>query len=249
MPNRYCRDELIKVALDMVHLPNLEAHDMPHGVVQQDAFAIQWLQDILDFWYNMIPFSSTVTSAPLPIAAHQSTLVLPEDLILDVRNGYIVRTILDNPQSNKRMRRLPFQKFLPRTVHYSNAVQASILYPYFYCIIGRQGNQQTMMVAPVPTVNVLGTLWYYQLPPRLEAGDKPTAPSDYICAEYIRVRALEWANLIEPGMAQKFCDKLVGAAKAAGLLNEPEDDEVPFDDLTLQRGTGYSNTYAWMGPI
>lgn len=196
----------------------------------------------------MVPFSTTVTSAPLDITAHTNTLLLPEDFILDVRNGYIVETISNNYQSNRRVYRLPFQKLLSRNIHFSNSVSASVPHPHCYCIVGRQGNQQTMMVAPTPTVNVVGTLWYYQLPARLEAGDKPSVPSDYVCLEYIRVRALEWDNLIEPGTAQKFCDKLIGAAKATGLLNEPEDDEVPFDEMQLQRGNQYTSTYAWMGP-
>jgi len=39
--------------------------------------------------------------------------------------------------------------------------------------------------------------------------------------------------------------------KAAGLMNEPEDDEIPFDDLTFRKRSSVSllqqNTYAWMG--
>src|SRR6267143_459704 len=99
MPNRYNRDELIKIALNMANLPNLNIHDMPDGVVQQDAHCIQWLQDILDFWYHMVPFSSAVTVTTLTCLANTSTMQLPDDFILDVRNGYLVPTIQDDMTS------------------------------------------------------------------------------------------------------------------------------------------------------
>ncbi len=79
----------------------------------------------------------------------------------------------------------------------------------------------------------------------------PDFPSDYVCIEYIRIRAREWANVIDIGTAKMFCDKVVSGMKAAGLMNEPEDDEVPFDTLVFRNKGNmgmYSNSYSWLGP-
>lgn len=248
MPNRYTRDELIRIALSMAQLPNLDIHDIPNGVVQIDAFSIQWLQDILDFWYHMVPFSSTVTSASLNLSANNNTVSVPTDFILDVRNGYLVQTITNDTLSYKRMYRLPFQKWLNRSL--SSQKSTNVLFPSTYCVLGRDGvGVQTVKVSPTPTQSVLGTLWYYQLPPILNSNSIPTFPNDYVCTEYIRLRALEWARVFEPGTSQRFCEKIVAGMKAAGLMNEPEDDEIPFDDLVYRRqpGSGLYATYAWMG--
>lgn len=249
MPNRYCRDELIKIALQMAQLSNLEIHDMPTGTVSQDAFSIQWLQDILDFWYHMVPFSATVKNVALSCIANQNYVVLPSNFILDVRNGYTVRTISNDPLSLRRITRMPLQKFINRRLTYQKSV--TNIFPWFYCIQDTDtlGNQ-LMQITPTPTVSTVGELWYYALPPLLDAGDKPRFPSDYVCIEYIRIRALEWSRIMEPGTAQKFCDKIVAGMKAAGLMNEPEDDEIPFDTQVWGKGLDslYANTYAWMGP-
>src|SRR5438105_7481773 len=170
MPNRYCRDELIRIALNMVQLPNLDIHDIPSGVVQQDAFCIQWLQDILDFWYHMVPFSASVISTALNVTANSVSVTVPNDFIVDVRNGYLVQTIIGDTHSYRRVVRVPLQKWLNRSLMYQRT-STDILYPSFYMI---QGNM--MKVTPTPTVNVTGTLWYYQLPPTLASNDKPLFP-------------------------------------------------------------------------
>lgn len=247
MPNRYARDELIKIALNMAQLPNLEVHDMPNGVVAQDAFCIQWLQDILDFWYHMVPFSASVVAVTLNATPQQGYVTLPSDFILDVRNGYLVRMDAADPFSYRRVHRLPLQKYLNRTLAFQSTTQR-VVCPSFYCVQGVSATgRQLMQVTPTPTIATQGTLWYYQLPPLLAADDVPRFPNDYVCIEYIRIRALEWARVFDPGTAQKFCDKVVAGMKAAGLMNEPEDDEVPFDTLVYSKG-GSGNGYAWMGP-
>lgn len=248
MPNRYVRDELIMIALNMAQLPNLNVHDIPNGVVQQDAFAIQWLQDILDFWYHMVPFSAAVTSVPLHCTANSDSVILPSDFILDVRNGYLVQTIVGDALSLRRRIRIPLQKFINKKIGYQKA--ADVKFPSFYCIqdIDTATQQQLMKVTPTPNVATQGQLWYYQLPAVLSASDKPRFPNDYVCLEYIRIRALEWARVFDPGTAHKFCEKIVSGMKAAGLMNEPEDDEVPFDDLVYNRG-GLGNGYQWMGAV
>ena len=160
MPNRYTRDELIRRALDKVQLPNLTAHDMPNGTIQPDAFCIDWLQDILDFWHHMVPYSTTVVNTSLNITANVETVLAPTDFILDVRNGYTVETIAGDTKSHKRMYRIPFQKFLNRKLYYQKLTD--VKYPYFYCVIGKDTttSRQVIRTAPTPTQNVNATLWY-----------------------------------------------------------------------------------------
>lgn len=248
MPNRYCRDELIRIALDMAQLPNITAHDCPHGVVQSDAFSVQWLQDILDFWYHMVPFSAAVTSVSLNVTANVGYVTLPSDFILDVRNGYLVQTVVSDARSYGRTVRLPLQKFISHQLYFQTpGLIQSVDYPRFYCVQGvNVDGQQLLQLTPTPTVSTLATLWYYQLPTALQSADKPRFPNDYVCIEYLRIRAKEWAGVYEPGTAQRFCDKIVGGMKAAGLMNEPEDDEIPFDTLVYSRGYG-SRGFSWMG--
>jgi hypothetical protein len=252
MPNRYVRDELISIALQMAQLPNLEVHDMPNGVVQQNAFSIQWLQDILDFWYHMVPFSATVRKISLTCTANSDNILLPTDFILDVRNGLLVRKVPDNANSYERRLRTPLQKFINRQMMYQGAVNVN--FPLYYCVAGDDGNvltqRQTMLITPTPTINTQCQLWYYQLPAKLEANQKPKFPNDYCCIEYLRIRAHEWQGLYEPGTAQKFCDKIVASMKSAGLMNEPEDDEIPMDEqVYIRRNQDSTNTYAWLGPV
>lgn len=250
MPNRYCRDELILVMLGMVQLPNLEVHDGPNGVVQQDAYAIQWLQDILDFWFHMMPFSATVKKIALTCTANNDTLIMPSDFILDVRNGLVAQTIPGDNNSYKRRFRAPLQKFINRQL--DNQGAQNVKFPNWYCIVGDDGvlttQYQTMKITPTPTIATLCQLWHYALPPRIEANQKPKFPNDYVCIEYLRIRALEWAGIYEPGTAHKFCEKIVSSMKAAGLMNEPEDDEIPMDEQVYQRSNPGNNRNRWMGP-
>ena len=248
MPNRYCRDELIKIALQMSQAPNLEVHDMPNGVVQQDAFSIQWLQNIIDFWHHMIPFSTTAVKAPLTCTAHDDTIILPADFILDVRNGLLVQTIPGDNNSYKRKRRTPLQKFINRQLLFQGALD--VKYPEYYCIVGDDGiittQYQTMKITPTPTIATNCYLWYYKLPPILQAHHKPKMPDDQVCLEYLRLRAHEFIGILQPGTAQKYCDGLISRMKASGLMNEPEDDEIPFDEQVYRR-IGDTSPYNWMG--
>lgn len=244
MPNRYLRDELIKISIDQSQVAQLKQHDCPNGVVQPDAFSIQWLQDIIDFWYHMRPFGAGVDDIPLNIPSHTTAIPLPSNFILDVRNGY-VRQTTESPYSMGRMIRLPLQKWLNRDLMCQGQLSAtSNSVPNFYMVQG-----STIKVTPQSSIDRNARLWYYFLPPALNSNDKPLFPNDYVIIEYLKIRALEWCRVYEPGTAQKFCDKIVGGMKAAGLLNEPEDDEIPFDTLTYKSGYGRNTPYSWMGPV
>lgn len=249
MPNRHSRDKLINIALNIVQLDNLIVHDVPHGVVQPDAFSLQWLQDILDFWYHMVPFSATVVKVPLNATPNQDYIILPEDFIVDVRHGYLVETIVGNPHSMQRRLRLPFQRFLSRSISLQGS--SNVQFPTHYCVNGKSSNdRQLLRITPTPTIPTVGVIWYYQMPPLLRAGDKPAFPSDYVIVEYIRIRALEWARILDPGTAVSFCDRILKAMKANGLMNEPEDDEISNDETRYPTSSSDGlEAYRWMGHV
>src|SRR5262245_32636918 len=121
----------------MAQLPNLDVHDRPSGTIVAGAFAVQWLQDIIDFWYHMCPFSATITTATTTIPQAQDWYLLPSDFILDVRNGALVQTIAGDPLSYKRAVRVPLQKWLNRQLSTQKSV--GVLYPAYYCIFGDDG--------------------------------------------------------------------------------------------------------------
>jgi hypothetical protein len=182
---------------------------------------------------------------------NSDTIVLPSDFILDVRNGLEVQTIPGDVNSYVKKQRLSLQKF--RNQRLRNQGATGVKYPECYCVVGDDGvvttQYQTMRVTPIPSIATLCNLWYYQLPPALEANQKPKFPDDYACIEYIRLRALEWAGINTPGTAQKFCTDIVSKYKASGLLNEPEDDEIPMDEGSYRhRGRQFQHT-TWMGPV
>ena len=235
----------------MAQLPNLEVHDAPNGVVQQNAFSVQWLQDILDFWYHMVPFSATVKKISINSVANIDSIILPSDFILDVRNGLLVRKVPNDANSYQRRLRLPLQKFINRQVIFQGSTDVN--FPLYYCIVGDDGSvltqQQTMLLTPTPTIIAQCQLWYYQLPPPLEANHRPKFPNDYVCIEYLRIRAHEWQGLYEPGTSQKFCDSIIKNMKANNLMNEPENDEIPMDEnVYLKRNSDTVDMWGWMGP-
>src|SRR5205823_4769598 len=128
-----------------------------------------------------MPFSATVDYVPLQLIALEPSVILPDDFILDVRHGLCVPTLAGDFQSYRRILRVPLQKFINRHLYYQKA--QSVSYPQFYCVIGDDGDpmtqRQTMRIAPIPTVDVSCMLWYYKLPPRLLANQKPKFPNDY----------------------------------------------------------------------
>jgi hypothetical protein len=252
MSCRYTRDQLIYHALKQAQLPNLEVHDMPDGVVLQDAYMIQWLQEILDYWYHHCPFQMTVSRLTLNCVPQSNHLILPEDFMIDVRDGYLVQTIPGDSQTLKRTKRTSFQKLLNREL--SNQKLDKVNFPEFYCIIGSNNDpihpQQIMEVAPVPSIATQGILCYYKRPASLEAHHRPSLPDDHCAIEYLRIRAYEFVGMqgVPIGSAKKYCGQLLGEWKAAGLLSEPEDDEIPMDTQVYRNiGGGYMHPYNWMG--
>ena len=240
MPCRLTRDEIILTGLDMAQAPNLKKHDAPEGVVLESAFSVKWLQDILDFYYHKAPFSTTVQREfSLNIPPNTKFVTAPSDFILDVKHGYVIQETEDL-SSRRRLLRVPLQKWINRDLWVR---PNDVDFPDYYMVQGRE-----LHITPVPTrATVTGFLWYYALPAKLEANDIPDVPNEYFLYEYIRIRALEWVGFYDPGTAVKYTDKLVGGMKAQGLMNEPEDDEIPMDLNVYRRNPRFVNAYAWMG--
>jgi hypothetical protein len=239
MVNRYCRDELITKALSMAQVTQLEQHDTPNGVVENDAYTIGWLQEILDFWYHMVPFSARVERTQLNIPAETQEITVPDGFILDVKDGYIVQKT-EQEDSQARLRRVSLQKWINRDLYYQGTSES---HPIFYMVKGSR-------ISVTPRCNTARNawLWYYKLPDPLQSDDLPDHPSDYVLLEYLRIRALEWCRAYEPGTAQEFCKKIVSSMQASGLFNEPEDDEIPFNTM-VHVPRYHGNTYAWMGRV
>lgn len=251
MPCRYTRDEILHMALDEAQVANLDQHDRPNGVIQQNALCIGWLQQVLDQIHNVIPASATVVKKEIVCKAQEEIVVLPEDFIVDMRNGLLVQTIPGNRQSFKRAERVPLQKMLNRMVSHQGA--SNVNYPTWYCVAGDDGNPitqlQTMYIAPIPSIDAQAVLWYYQKPQPLQANQKPKLPGEEPLIRYVRIRALEWIGVAELGTSDKAAQIAVSQYKASGLFNEPEEDEIPMDSAVYRRGDLYSinNTYAWLG--
>jgi hypothetical protein len=250
VPNRLTRDQIILEAVNTINTGNFRTANAPNGVVLQTAPAIGWLQNIIDFWHHMVPFSATIKRVRCDAVANQDYILAPTDLIVDVRNGYLVQTIPSDANSLVRRHRVSLQKFINRKLTFQKST--NINYPTYYCLqdYDEVAESQMIQITPTPNIATVGYLYYYAMPPALTAGKRPKVPNDYVCVEYVKIRAMEWLNLYEPGTAQKFCDKIVSGMKAAGLLNEPEDDEVPFDDLTFIHGNasaGY-DVFSMIGP-
>lgn len=236
MPNRYQRDELIRDALDMAQVVSLKNHDCPNGVVQQNAWSINWLQDIIDFWYHMVPFSAGVDVIPLSIPALASSIEPPSNFILDVRDGLVLRRSNENVRSKFRMKRLTLQKWLSTDLYYQDQPGC----PLAYMIQG-----SAIKITPINDVARQAWLWHYFLPPVLQSDEIPLFPNDYVIKQYLFIRAREWSTEFEPGTAEKFANAHVKSMKASGLFNEPEDDIIPIE--RDRYGGADRSPYAWMG--
>jgi hypothetical protein len=65
----------------------------------------------------------------------------------------------------------------------------------------------------------------------------------------MRIRALEWMGLADVGTSLKYEEKLVAGMKAAGLLNEPERTQFPFDTMNYRAGNFRGSPFTWIGPV
>ena len=233
---RYTRDEIITIGLDLAHSSTLDQHDRKGGVIDSNAYSVKWLQQALDMYHSRYPFSGDVTSAAIVIAINNDVVTLPDDFMLDARNGLLVNF----SSGVQRLARLSFQRWLDI---YNPSIGKPQTVPSVYSIFG-----EAIHIAPLTSVSYSGTLWYFAQPSLLEASDYPKFPDEWVLVEYIRIKALEWIKQYAPGTASGYMQKELGRMKQAGLLNEPEYDVFPLENTPLA-DRGVSNRNDWMGSI
>lgn len=244
---RYTRDEIIIQGIELSSSPTLIQHDIPGGIVQENAHSIKWLQNALDFFHRKCPFSTDVQSVSVTIQSNSEDLVLtatpslylPADFMLDVRNGIVV----ESSSGNYRLERKSFQYWLS----YRNGLQnATTTTPRMYCIINSR-----IKVAPLLSSPQACTLWYYALPVEIGPEDYPPFPDEWTLIEFIRIKALEWTRSIEVGTAQVYFTKQLAGLRAAGLLNDTEYDIPPLENNQVfpEGPGGVLGRNAWMGHI
>lgn len=242
---RYTRDELIVQGLELSGSPTLLQHDVPNGIVRQDAFSIRWLQNALDMCYRKYPFSSTILTASMSLGIGSNELVLsadntkflPTDFILDVRDGLIVQ--ISNQEY--RMQRISYQYYLNYRIQNTNNNNSTRT--YCYTIVGNK-----ILVWPMVNVGLNITLHYYALPAVLQSNDYPDFPDEWVLVEYVRLKALEWTRSLDLGTAERFMTEALAKLRASGLLHDSEYDVVPIKNNQVFLNDNIYNRYSWMGP-
>jgi hypothetical protein len=241
---RYTRDELLTQALDLAMSPPLNTHDRPGDVIDQNAYSIKWLQSALDRVHVKFPFSTDIQDVPIVFSSSSvdvtllsdSTKYLPTDFILDVKDG----VTYTYGGKETRLKRRTFQQWLSI---YNDTKNQRVAVPSIYCMI-----QNRIKIAPVPSTNLSGTLWYYKLPGIIHASEYPNFPDEWTLIEYVHVKALEWNHSVDIGTGQVFLEREVARLKAAGLLNDTEYDQVPIENNQVFVSPGLSRN-AWMGDV
>lgn len=227
--NRRTRDEILIRGLNKADCPTLDQHDRPHGVIVPNAHCLDWLQDALDYIYEVFPWGGLITSGALSLTT-AGTVSVPSDFAIDVRDGLS----LDSTQV--RLARIDGQEAVSRRV------LAETGDPCYYYVQG-----STLYYFPVPTSTLAATLYYHQLPSELGANDVPHFPSALILTEYIRLRAFEYVRAMAPGTADTYLEAQAAKFKRAGLAGEPETTTLPFDGRYFRASAETDLSYTWMG--
>lgn len=241
---RYTRDELIVQGIELSGSPTLIQHDIPNGIVDQNAFSIRWLQNAIDMCHRKYPFSSTIATAQMLLAANTDYMVLasdtskflPDDFIIDVRDGCLVQ--YNNQQY--RMKRLSYQYLLNYQLGTQNATTTRT---FCYSI-----NAKKIMVSPLISSPLTIILHYYQLPATIQANEYPDFPDEWCLIEYVRLKALEWTRSLDLGTAERFLEDALGKFRASGLLHDSEYDVIPIENNQVYADSNILNRNSWMGP-
>lgn len=243
MGNRYVRDEIIDRALNLIHSSALDAHDKSGGVINSNAYTIQWLQDCLDKYHIEYPFSGDVMDVPVTFTSGQRYLTitstgddLPTDYSIDVKDGIFY----SRGNSLVRLQRKSLQEWLP---FYTRSVNTPQQFPIVYCKFQGKFN-----LAPVFNTSLTGTLWYFSRPPVLNASSYPAFPDETCLIEYVRIKGLEWTKQYPPGTAEAYFRKALGRLKMAGLLDEPEFTVFPIEQ-SVMTDYGAGTGYAFLGQV
>lgn len=241
--NRLTRDQLLHRALNNADLPSMDAKCRPSGLIEEGCLVIDFLQDALDYFHHEWPFAATIQTLSLALVPGTEAYALAPDHIIDVRDGLLIQ----DHRGTSPTRRSTLHDLLHwRTL---NGLPAR---PLRYVI-----TPPLLRVWPTPDVPFTGLLYYYALPPVLaDAVATPMFPSDYVLAEYVRLRCQEWVH--DPGVpvgtAQAFAERVIGKLQASGQGREGHRTDIPIDPDVLPRQPnpsplGPADRNTWMGRV
>lgn len=237
MPSRLDRDQIIHRSLDLIDSPALDAKDRPNGVLQPNAFTIDWLQNGIDLFHEKWPAAADVTTTAISFVAGTATYALPTTLIQDYKDGLV---ILDaNGNLIRRMKRRGLSWYLGRNPGDTGC-------PAIYVLRGSMASR-TALVYPKPDKAYSGTLYYYSLPTTLGPKTIPTFPGDWALVEYVRLRGSEWLDSAPPGTSLSYVNSVIADLARAGIGNEVEEDQIPLDSDYF--GNKDVDPNSWMGSI
>jgi hypothetical protein len=232
MAKRLTRNQIIQHALDMVDSAELDNHDRPgKGPVVGQAYTLRWLQDALDYFSHIFPWAYDVATQAVTITG--ATFATPDDFILDVRNGLVLT--LNN--GGMRLYKRSVQDII------NASLSTGTNKPQIYAVM-----DDVIRVAPTPDQAYSATLWYYALPDVMGGCEYPKFPSDWILIEYLRLRALEWLRALPPGSAMDYAEKMVAKLQRAGFDNEPEYQEIQWDNKFMTPSQPADRS-SWMGSV
>ena len=213
----------------MTDSPVLDQKDRPGGVIEPGALCIGFLQDGLDYWHHRFPWAGALTSTQLVVSGPY--IQLPEDFILDMRDGLVIKVTDGGPG---RLMRRDVQQIVTIRAEGQSGV------PRIYAVA-----DPVISVAPAPNKPYTAWLYYYKLPLVLGPGDKPNFPSDWCLIEYVRLRCEEWVRAQPPGTAMAYAERECTKLLKTGLGREPESTTLRLDPATF--GISTQNRWSWMG--
>lgn len=248
---RYTRDEILIQGLELAASPTVSQHDIAGGVIQENAWCIKWLQNALDMFHRKYPFSSDVQSIAmvlpgssidlmLDVQGSNRSMYLPDDWILDVRNGLIVTV----SNQSFRLKRQSFQYWLNSSLAMQNTNASTLGNGGIYTIINNR-----IKIAPTVSSSTSITMWYYALPALTEANEYPPFPDEWSLIEFVHLKAKEWTRAIDVGTAQIYLQRELARFKSEGLLNDTEYESIPIENNQVLLDGSQYNRNNWMGTI
>lgn len=234
--NRLTRDDILDRALNRIDSASLSQKDRPGGVISPNAMCLTWLQDGIDLFHRVFPWTGLITTSAVSLSTTTNTYALPADFSHDVRDG--LRIVQPSPKLNRRLRRKSLSWFLSQ-----DSTSAEIGCPGAYTIIGTN-----LRVWQWPDTSYAGEFWYYKLPPALGPGDRPNFPDDWTLIEFVHLCGKEWTTEKEPGTSIAYANTMIAALRKSGLGEESENDALELDaSFWRPSGSGRADVGAWMG--
>ena len=231
--NRLSRDNILKKALDLADSPTLNEKNRSDGsLIDATAMVIEWLQEGIDYFYTLYPLAGLTTFANFTIAAATTVYALPTDTLKVYRDGLVLPS--DSIRVAKKSLSFILGLSLTRVGPPQYYVEA---YP-------------NIQLWPIPDKAYSASIAYYKMPPALINTEVPAFPSDYVLVEYVHLKCKEWLEAIPKGSAMEFAKAQVSELRKAGIMDQLEEDVIPFDRSAFPGGGSRAgSTYDWMGDI